>query len=86
MPDFVGNDYYCESGPGRSGILYVEDILWDGQQCHEIESPCCTNPNMPRFLKTLNEENNADIELRVCAGDSPIGEETPLDIIEIYIK
>ena len=86
VPTFVGNDYYCESGPGDSGILYVEDILWDGQQCHEIESPCCTTPNMPWFLKTLNEETNDDIELRVCAGDSPTGEETPLDIIEIYIK
>ena len=86
VPTFVGNDYYCESGPGDSGILYVEDILWDGQQCHEIESTCCTTPNMPWFVKTLKEETNDDIELRVCAGDSPTGEETPLDIIEIFIK
>ena len=88
VPDFVGNDYYCESGPGDSGILYVEDILWDGQQCNGIESTCCTNPNMPWFHKTLNEETNDDIELRVCSnyGVHPAGEEIPLDIIEIYIK
>ena len=86
VPDFVGNDYYCESGPGQSGILYVEDILWDGQQCNGIESTCCTNPNMPWFLKTLNEETNDDIELRDCSNIPPTSEETPLDIIEIYIK
>ena len=85
VPDFVGNDYYCESGPGSSGILYVEDILWDGQQCNGIESTCCTTPNMPWFLKTLNEETNDNIELRVCASGTTITEETPLDIIEIYI-
>ena len=88
MPDFVGNDYYCESGYSGSqfGNLLVEDILWDGQLCSEIESPCCTTPNMPWFLKTLNEETNDDIELRVCANSFPTSEETPLDIIEIYIK
>ena len=88
VPDFVGNDYYCESGNRNNqfDILLVEDILWDGQQCNSIESTCCTNPNMPWFLKTLNEETNDDIELRDCASLSPTSEETPLDIIEIYIK
>ena len=53
-PSFVGNDYYCESG-GAIGILVVDDPLWDGQNCNGPESTCCTNPNMPWFLKTLNE-------------------------------
>ena len=62
-------------------------MLWDGQQCNGIESPCCTNPNMPWFLKTLNEEANYDIELRDCGNESPTSnEEAPFDIIEIYIK
>ena len=86
VPDLVGNDYYCESGPGQSGILYVEDILWDGQQCNGIESTCCTIPNMPWFVKTLNEEANDDIELRDCGSEPTTSEETPLDVIEIYIK
>ena len=86
VPNFVGNDYYCESGPGQSGILYVDDILWDGQQCNGIESTCCTTPNMPWFLKTLNEETNGDIELRDCSNVRLTSEETSLDIIEIYIK
>ena len=63
VPDFVGNEYYCESGNADSqfGILLVEDILWDGQQCNGLESTCCTTPNMPWFLKTLNEKTNDDI-------------------------
>ena len=89
MPDFVGNDYYCEAGNAVNdyqNILHVSDTLWDGQQCNGIESTCCTTPNMPWFLKTFNEETNDDIELRVCASSSPTSEETLLDIIEIYIK
>ena len=88
VPDFVGNDYYCESGNsnGTYDILLVEDILWDGQQCNGIESTCCTNPNMPWFFKTLNEEANDDIELRDCGDEPTTSEETPLNIIEIYIK
>ena len=88
--DFVGNDYYCESGNAVHSFPFdiplVEDILWDGQQCNGIESTCCTTPNMPWFLKTLNEETNDDIELRVWVDEPTTSEEAPLDIIEIYIK
>ena len=88
-PFFVGNDYYCESGlldAPYSYILYPDDPLWDGQNCNGPESPCCTNPNMPWFLKTLNEATTDDIELRVCSNQRFINGDTPLDIIEIYVK
>ena len=88
-PSFVGNDYYCESGIYSSWtfILYANDPLWDGQNCNGPESTCCTNPNMPWFLKTLNETTTDDIELRVCSNVVlPDEEDTPLDIIEIYVK
>ena len=38
-PDFVGSDYYCESGnpgPGHTSY-YTDDKLWDGQQCGNID-------------------------------------------------
>ena len=88
-PPFVGNDYYCESGLNAtpwSSILYVDDPLWDGQNCNGPESTCCTNPNMPWFLKTLNEATTDNIELRVCSNAGLPNEGTPLDIIEIYVK
>ena len=88
-PSFVGNDYYCESGLNVgpfSYILYADDPLWDGQNCNGLESTCCTNPNMPWFLKTLNETTTDNIELRVCNNQGLPDEDTPLDIIEIYVK
>ena len=87
-PSFVGNDYYCESGTYNSPlyILYADDPLWDGQNCDGPESTCCTNPNMPWFLKTLNETTTDDIELRVCSDQGLPDEDIPLDIIEIYVK
>ena len=87
-PSFVGNDFYCESGSYNSPsyILYADDPLWDGQNCNGAESTCCTNPNMPWFLKTLNEITTDNIELRVCSDEGLSNEDTPLDIIEIYVK
>ena len=91
-PTFVGSDYYCESGvPIYRGLpsdftLYPDDPLWDGQQCNGNEAPCCINPKMPWFIKTLNETTTEDIELRVCSDEHPGDEDTPLDIIELYIR
>ena len=65
---------------------FADDPLWDGQNCNGPESTCCTNPNMPWFLKTLDETTTDDIELRVCSNAGLPNEDTPLDIIEIYVK
>ena len=94
-PSFIENDYYCESGFYNFYVYYdnlfsSNDTLWDGQQCNSYESTCCTTPNMPWFIKTLNETVSDDIQLRVCGGDNDVynGERfsTPLDLIELYIK
>ena len=89
VPIFVGIDYYCESGVSQNAnkILYSNDPLWDGQQCNGNERPCCTNPKMPWFIKALNETTTEDIELRMCGSENPSNDEdTPLDIIELYIR
>ena len=92
-PPFVGSDYYCETGDNDKtccgfSTLYSNDPLWDGQQCPGEEAPCCTHPNMPWFNKTctLSETTTEDIELRVC-GDMDINEEdTPLEVIELFVR
>ena len=88
-PGFVGNDNYYESGlpAGQSwqSVLYPNDPLWDGQQC-DGNGPCCTNPKMPWFIKALNETTTENIELRMCGSENPSDEDTPLDIIELYIR
>ena len=79
----------CESGiaSGVAGdVLYGNDPLWDGQQCGGLEGPCCTNSKMPWFIKTLNENTNEDIELRVMVDEDTSNEDISLDIIELYIR
>ena len=88
VPSFVGSDYYCESGIASgdwTNVLYANDPLWDGQQCGGLEGPCCNNPKIPWFIKTLNETTTEDIELRVMADEGTSNEDTPLHIIELYI-
>ena len=48
-PDFVGEDYFCESGVSEGnavlGELYSDDPLWDGEGC--IDSSTCCSLNDP---------------------------------------
>ena len=85
-PPFVGTDYYCESGVERCCPIDIpsNDTLWDGQQCGVGEAPCCTHPNMPWFIKTLNETTTEDIELRKC--NHQMYADSPLDLIEIFVQ
>ena len=76
-PSFVGNHYYCESG---------DDVLWDGEGCSSSEAPCCTNSKMPWFYRVFDGKLQDDIELRVCADQSYIDEDIPIDFIELYVQ
>ena len=87
ISSFVGNDYYCESGTTspNTHTFYPNDQLWDGQQCNHLESPCCTSPMMPWFVKPLNQSTTDDIELRMCTTEHFPDEATPVNIVELYI-
>ena len=85
-PPFVGNDYYCETGGGdlsELNVLYDNDPLWDGELCTNLESTCCTNPDMPWFTKSFNTTINEDIELRLCHAGTY--REILLEIIELFV-
>ena len=88
-PNFVGSDYYCESGlnaPPWSNVLYSDDPLWDGQDCNGLEGTCCDPPNLPWFCKKLPEPTTDDLEFRTC-GDAPRNsEDTPIELVELYIQ
>ena len=86
---FIGSHYYCESGldPGVrwSKVLYAADPLWDGKQCDDAEATCCpANSKMPWFYRSLGMHTRDGIELRLC-GHGTNDEDTPLDIIELYV-
>jgi hypothetical protein len=89
-PSFVGNDYFCETGvpPGQqfnNEIFYADDPLWDGQGCGPT-STCCTFNNPPWFCKQLPQSTNADLEVRLCSASTANVENTPIELIEIYVK
>ena len=88
IPSFVGSDYLCDSGTrttGRVGRLYTDDPLWDGQGC-EVQSTCCTFNSPPWFCKTLPQPTSDNIEVRVCADEGYANEDSPFELIEIYVQ
>ena len=100
-PDFVNEDYNCESGKEETylyydeydsnTILYVNDVLWDGEQYNSEEGDC---PIKNWFQKQLAQITTGDIDFRLCGGkpycpdndDVCEYRETPIELIELYIK
>ena len=89
VPSFVGQDYFCESGNPMTylrQVLYMGDILWDGEQCGGNEGPCCTSPYKPYFYKDLGSATTDNIELRILTDQALRDEDILLLSFEIYIK
>ena len=89
IPAFVGQNYFCEAGltRHRGGIaLWPDgDPLWDGQGCGPTSS-CCTFNSPPWFNVQLPSTTIDNLEVRIC-GDEGIGnEDTPIQLIELYVK
>ena len=89
IPSFVGRNYFCETGITRWNgdfAFYPDgDPLWDGQGCGPTSS-CCTFNSPPWFNVQLSSPTTDDIEVRIC-GDEPIGnEDTPIQLMELYVK
>ena len=89
IPSFVGQNYFCETGITQWNNRYIfypnGDPLWDGQGCGS-NSTCCTFNSPPWFNVQLSSPTTDDIEVRIC-GDEGIGnEDTPIQLIELYVK
>ena len=93
VPSFVGNDYFCESGNPTSTysttIFYANDPLWDGQGCGaatccELSYPPGVTP--PWFCKQLPQATTDDIEVHLCGYEGNTNEDTPVELIELYIN
>ena len=91
VPAFVGSDYFCESGlhsewsSSYFGVLYSNDVLWDGQNCTST-STCCQFNNPPWFTKNLPNATTDDIELRICTPNFPSNANVPLELIELCVQ
>ena len=91
LPNFLQNDYYCDSG-NPSGNSFINshlypDQLWDnsGHSCVS-GSTCCHNPNQPWFKKKLGQTTNDDVEFRWCQWDNHWLEATATRSVELYIR
>ena len=84
----VGQDYFCDTGSesqAQDGVFYSEDPLWDGEGCGP-RSTCCSFNNPPWFCKQLPQSTTNDIEMKMCGYDPITNEDTPFDIVEIYVQ
>ena len=87
-PDFVGNDYFCDTGStlrSDSSTFYLDDPLWDGAGCGPQDT-CCSLNNPPWFLKQLPTGTRDDIEMRICRDGHQTDEKIHVQTVEIYIQ
>ena len=86
---FIGNNYFCESGnpTNNANQLFVADPLWDGQNCGQYETSCCSAPGIPWFHRDYGSTTTTDyIELRACGNEGTGNEDTTVGQYEIYVK
>ena len=87
-PHFIGDSYFCESGNQENSVevsdFFEDDPVWDGEQC---EGECCSNGKSPPwFSVTLPNPTSDDIEVRICGDEGTHNEDTPIQLLEIYIQ
>ena len=83
-PQFVGDNYYCESGfPGTSYSNRVvwEDPLWDGHNCVEGNN-CCDRYGW--FHRQVPPSSD-DINVQLCGDERISNEDVLIDQLEIWV-
>ena len=88
IPEFIHNNYFCDSGhqysTEASFIYYLNDPLWDGEGC--VNGNCCQFNSPPWFCKDLPQSTTEDIELRLCLDERTSNEDTPFEVVEVYVQ
>ena len=82
IPEFVGNDYYCEA----SNLQNTADPLWDGMQCGGLEGPCCNHTGLPWFHKDILTPTTATITMHVCLDEGTWNENIGVERFELYVQ
>ena len=89
IPSFVGQNYFCESGlirwNGSNAFWPDSDPLWDGQGCGPTSS-CCTFNSPPWFNVQLPSPTTDNIEVRICNNNGNRIDDTPIHLMELYVK
>ena len=96
IPDFVGNNYFCEAGinvlQAGTFTFLCDDPLWDGLNCNP-ESSCCDFNQPPYFVNDLGKTLTMDsVDARLCfiqgppANEGANGDDVLVERIEIYVN
>ena len=95
VPGFVGNNYFCDSiptsnfatcNPNTGEGFLTSRPLWSGQGCG-FGNDCCEYNGPPWFCTELPSATTDDIVVSLCGnGISGGGEDTPIELIEIYVS
>ena len=89
LPSYVGNNYYCESAYRGDcfvcNTFFPNDPLWDGQQCDD-EGTCCNGANTPLWFSVDLSPTSDDIEVRICHDLGSNDEDTPVELLELYVQ
>ena len=89
IPSFVEQNYFCETGVTRwtaYSVFWLDgDPLWDGQGCGPT-STCCSFHSPPWFSAQLSSPTTDFIEVRICNRLPSSHADTPIQLIELYIK
>jgi hypothetical protein len=87
---FIGNNYFCDSGNPTnspwSNTLFTELPLWDGIARCRSSRTCCAPTSGPWFRTTLTVPTISDIEIRICGDQHSTDEDTPVGLIDVYIR
>ena len=89
---FVGMNYFCDTGNPTNrqwrNVLFTEHPLWDGIAGCTSDTTCCAPHSGPWFHSVISATPTADdnIEIRICGEEPSLNENTPVELVDIYVK
>ena len=88
--NFIGNNSFCDSGNPSNiqwrNTFFTEFPLWDGTARCSSSPTCCAPTSGPWFRTTLTVPTISNIEIRICGDQQPTNEDTPVGLIDVYIR
>ena len=82
-------NYFCDTGNPTNedwrNMLFTTYPLWDNDANCPSNATCCAPHSGPWFNTTLIDATTEDIEIRICGDERTSNEDTPLELIEIYV-
>ena len=83
-PLLAATTSYCESGNPTED--WVGQVFPNEEQCSH-EGTCCTGTNTPPwFSVNLSSPTSDDIEVHIMGSESTANEDTPIELLEIYVQ